>query len=85
MTVTGNGIKTVLRKGHSQDVAHLSAVEEAEPDPETALYSVASLTEVANPEPSLKRMDITGTDGMSQSNSDVDGFKSRTKLETPCL
>ena len=52
-TAAGKGKKTVLSKGHPQDVAHPTTAEEAESDSETKLYSVASLSVTANFEPPL--------------------------------
>lgn len=49
--------RPALRGGHPQNVAYPQTAEEAEESddsgPETELYSVASLEEAANPEPSL--------------------------------
>ena len=51
-TAAGKGKKTVLSKGHPQDVAHPATVDKAESDPETELC-VASLNGTANLEPPL--------------------------------
>ena len=52
-TAAGKGTNPVLSKGHPQDVAHPATAEEAESDPKTELYSVASLNGTANLEPPL--------------------------------
>src|SRR5688572_9815109 len=44
----GKSTNPVLRKGHPEDVAHPTTVEEAESDPNTELYSVTPLREAAN-------------------------------------
>lgn len=42
-TFGGKGRNPALRKGHSHHVAHTGTAEEAESNPGTELYSVASL------------------------------------------
>lgn len=62
VAVIGNGTNAVLRKGHPQDFANPATAEEADSDPKTELYSVPSLTEWPNLEPSLEGTVTMGRD-----------------------